>query len=153
LNFHSSEPFLKNNSRNAKEKMAEEIIKLSSEVSLFLDNLNHPFRKEIEQLRLYILLADSRLTENIKWNSPNYSFGNNDRITMRIQPPGKIQLIFHRGVKAQVQPYDRLINDDSGLLTWKENDRAVATFKNMADIENYKPAITKIINDWIDVTK
>jgi len=133
--------------------MAEEIIKLSSEVSLFLDNLNHPFRKEIEQLRLYILLADSRLTENIKWNSPNYSFGNDDRITMRIQPPGKIQLIFHRGVKAQVQPYDRLINDDSGLLIWKENDRAVATFKSMTDIENYKPAITKIINDWIDVTK
>ncbi len=100
----------------------------------FLDGLNHPFRKEIEQLRLNILCANSGLTENIKWNGPSYHFNNNDRITMRIQPPKQVQLIFHRGAKVQEQPKDKLIKDDSGLLTWKENDRAVATFKNMADI-------------------
>ena len=122
---------------------------LNQEVTNFLDGLNHPLRKEIEQLRICILSAESGLTENIKWNGPNYSFENNDRITMRIQPPKQLQLIFHRGAKVQKQPKDKLIKDDSGLLAWKENDRAVAAFKNLADIENGKPALSKIVKDWI----
>jgi hypothetical protein len=129
--------------------MANQKLNLNREVTKFLDDLNHPFRKEIEQLRQNILNADARLTENIKWNGPNYCLDNNDRITMRIQPPKQVQLIFHRGAKVQQQPKDKLINDDSGLLIWKENDRAVATFKKMTDIENSKPDLTKIVKDWI----
>ena len=62
---------------------------LNREVTDFLDELNHPFRNEIEQLRRYIISANTALTENIKWNGPNYSIHNEDRITMRIQPPKK----------------------------------------------------------------
>jgi len=76
--------------------MAKQKGNLNSEVTKFLDDLRHPFRKEIEQLRLNILSADSGLEENIKWNGPNYCFEKNDRITMRIHPPKQIQLIFHR---------------------------------------------------------
>jgi hypothetical protein len=125
---------------------------LNSEVTQFLDGLNHPFRKEIDALRVIILSANSSLTENIKWNGPNYSFDSKDRITMRIQPPKQVQLIFHRGAKVQEQPKNRLIQDTSGLLTWKENDRAVATFKDMATIETNKSDLTKIIKDWIEAT-
>ena len=42
---------------------------LNSEVTNFLDELNHPFRKEIEQLRNLILTANNNLTENIKWDN------------------------------------------------------------------------------------
>lgn len=127
---------------------------LNSEVTIFLDHLNHPFRKEIEQLRNYILSANSALTENIKWNGPNYCLDNEDRITMRIQPPAKqVQLIFHRGAKKQAQPMDKLIAGKSKLLVWKENDRAIATFKNMHDIENGKTELTEIVAEWISVTK
>jgi len=59
-------------------------------VTTFLDDLNHPFRKKTEQLRKVILSANNELTENIKWNGPNYCFNNNDRITMKIQPPKKL---------------------------------------------------------------
>lgn len=65
---------------------------LNSEVTNFLDGLNHPFRKEIEQLRNYILTANNVLIENIKWKGPNYCFDNNDRIAMRIIPPKQIHL-------------------------------------------------------------
>jgi hypothetical protein len=133
--------------------MAEQKVNLNHEVTKFLDDLRHPFRKEIEQLRQYILSSGSGLEENIKWNGPNYCFDNADRITMRIQPPKQIQLIFHRGAKIQKQPKDKLIKDTSGLLTWKEKDRAVATLKNMAEIENRKQDLTKIVKDWIDATK
>lgn len=123
------------------------------DVTKFLDEQNHPYRNEIEQLRLIILGANNKLSENIKWNGPNYSFADEDRITMRIQPPKQVQLIFHRGAKVKEQPKDKLIREDFGILTWKGNDRAIATFKNMQEIENSKTILTKIVTAWINATK
>jgi hypothetical protein len=127
---------------------------MNKEVSSFLDELNHPFRNEIDELRKCILEANSDLTENIKWNGPNYSIHGEDRITMRVQPLKKqVQLIFHRGAKKQEQPKDKLIENQSGLLFWKENDRAIATFKSMLDIENAKGSLTNIVNEWLNAVK
>jgi len=75
-----------------------------------------------------------------------------DRITMKIQPPKQVQLIFHRGAKIQQQLKGKLVNDDTRLLIWKANDRAVATFKSMAEIEDAKTSIIKIVKDWITAT-
>jgi hypothetical protein len=128
-------------------------LKLNSAVTKFLDELQHPLRDQIEQLRKSILSANSGLTENIKWNGPNYSFHGEDRITMRIHPPKQIQLIFHCGAKVQEQPKNKLITDDSGLLTWKANDRCFVTFKSLADILSRESDLNKIINDWLKTTK
>ncbi len=121
---------------------------LNPDVTTFLDQLKHPFRKEIEALRLMIIKADPALRENIKWNGPNYTLGETDCITMKIQPPKQVQLIFHRGVKVKTQPKGRLIADVGGLLNWKENDRAVATFKSMTDITNAKSELPAIVKAW-----
>lgn len=129
--------------------MTNHPIHLSPEVTTLLDTLNPAFRNEIEQLRLLILSADSGITENIKWNGPNYCFDNEDRISMRVQAPKQVQLIFHRGAKVKEQPKDKLIKDESGILAWKENDRAVASFKNMAEIQSRKDDLTAIVRDWI----
>lgn len=134
--------------------MAIQKINLNSLVTNFLDEQKHPFRKEIEQLRNIILSVNPDLIENIKWNGPNYCFNNEDRITMRIQPPTKqVQLIFHRGAKKQMQPKDKLISNNSKMLVWKENDRAIVTFKNIHDIENGKAELTDIVTEWISSTK
>ena len=124
-------------------------------VSQFLDELNHPLRKEIEQLRICILSEDNRLSENIKWNGPNYCLDNEDRITMRIQPltTKQVQIIFHRGAKKQEPPRDKLIEDKSGLLMWKENDRAITTFENMAEVESRNVDLANIVTEWIKATK
>lgn len=135
--------------------MEKQTTNLNNEVTGFLDELNHPFRKEIEKLRIYILTTSKDLTENIKWNGPNYCFENEDRITMRIQPTTtkQIQLIFHRGAKKQEQPADKIISSESKMLVWKENDRAIVSFKNMKDIDNGKIELTEIIKQWISATK
>lgn len=126
------------------------LVSLNHEVTSFLDMLIHPFRNEIDELRNCILGANSDLTEDIKWNGPNYSINEEDRITMRVQPPKKqVQIIFHRGAKKQEQPKAKLIDDQSGLLIWKENDRAIATFNSMQDIKNAKVILAKIVNDWV----
>lgn len=124
----------------------------SAEVSTFLDELNHPLRMEIENLREFILNSDVRITENIKWNGPNYCINNEDRITMRVQPPKQIQLIFHRGAKVQEIPKNRIIEDDSGLLIWKTSDRAIATFRNLAEIEINRINLNEIVKKWIHAT-
>ncbi len=133
--------------------MTRQIINLNTEVTALLEELNHPFRTEIELLRICILKANNGLEENIKWNGPNYCFGNEDRITMSVQPPTKkAQLIFHRGAKKQMQPKDKLISNKSKMLVWKENDRAIIVFKSLQEIENSIVDLTVIIDEWIRAT-
>jgi hypothetical protein len=124
---------------------------MNPEVSQFLSNLNHPLKNEIDQLRQIILSAEKSVEENIKWNGPNYTFLGEDRITMRVQPISQkqIQLIFHRGAKKQDQPKDNLIQDSSGILVWKEKDRAIATFKSIEEMENKRIALESIIQLWL----
>src|SRR5690606_37485848 len=134
--------------------MEKEKINLNTDVTDLLDDLNHPIRNEIEQLRVCILSANANLTENIKWNGPNYCYENDDRITMNIQPPSKrVLLIFHRGTKKQEQPKDKLIANKSKLLAWKENDRAIVIFKSIQEIESGKAELVTIINEWINAEK
>ena len=132
--------------------MPEKSTKLNKEVTDFLNAQNHPLINEIELLRNIILLADNRLSENIKWNGPNYAVGEEDRLTMKIQPPKQVQLIFHRGAKVKEQPKSKLLDQDFGLLQWRENDRAIASFKSKNEIEIAKENLINIISAWIDKT-
>lgn len=124
----------------------------NQDVTVFLDGLNHPFRKEIELLRTILLSVDEELVEGIKWNGPNYSIRGEDRITMRIHPPTQVQLIFHRGAKVKVQPEKRLLDNDDDFLTWKENDRAIASFHSLEQIEKDRSKLKDIASMWIKAT-
>ncbi len=124
----------------------------SKEVTDFLIALKHPLKKEINEIRKIILNSNKELTEIIKWNAPSFCHKGEDRITMRIHPPKQIQLIFHRGAKVQKIPKDKLINDASGILAWKTNDRAVATFISMGDIKLKTPSLVETINKWLKAT-
>ncbi len=124
-------------------------MKLNQDVSKLVESLNHPMSSEILILRNLILDADSEIDENIKWNSPNYTFRKQDRITLRIQPVKQIQIIFHRGAKKLAQPSERLVEDQGKILIWKENDRAIATFKSTQEIIDSKPFLINVIKAWI----
>jgi Domain of unknown function (DU1801) len=135
------------------ESWAKQNINFNPDVSFFLDEQNHPLRKEIQLLRQFILSANINLLENIKWNGPNYCMDKEDRITIKIQPPKNIQIIFHCGAKVKEQPKEKLIKEDFGLLAWKGNDRAIATFKSILEIEKCKETLSAIINEWLNATK
>ena len=70
-------------------------------VTAFLETLEHPRKAEIERLRAIILAADPTLGEQIKWNAPSFGRNGEDRITFRLQPGDKVDLIFHRGAKVK----------------------------------------------------
>lgn len=124
----------------------------NQDVNDFLDGLNHPFRKEIELLRTILLSVESEIVEGIKWNGPNYRVQGEDRITMRIHPPTQVQIIFHRGAKIKTQPGKRLLDKDYDFLTWKENDRAIASFQSLEQIEKDRSKIKEIATMWIKAT-
>ncbi|MFI2744217.1 DUF1801 domain-containing protein [Zhouia sp. PK063] len=126
--------------------------KLNSEVSTFLDELHHPFRVEIEALRHIILNAVDGLSEHIKWNGPNYSYKTADRITLKIQPPKQLHLIFHCGAKKQAALTKRVIDTPSKILLWKDHQRAVATFKSLEEITTVQAELTIIVKQWIKAT-
>lgn len=129
------------------------MINFNDEVTKFLDEQNHPLRHVIEELRQIILGSNDHLAENIKWNAPNYLYDGEDRVTLKIQPPKQTQIIFHRGAKKLAQPKKKLINDESGLLLWKENDRAIASFKSLEDVKKSANSLKHIINDWVIAAK
>lgn len=135
------------------KKNKEEKSTNTEDVTAFLAGLKHPLKNEIDEIRKIVLSSNKGLAEIIKWNAPSFCHKGEDRITMRIHPPKQIQLIFHRGTKVQKIPKDKLINDASGILAWKTNDRAVATFTSMGDIKLKTSSLVEIINKWLKATK
>lgn len=125
---------------------------LNSKVTDFLDSLNHALWAEIECLRNIIMSTDYELTEGIKWNGPNYSINGKDRITMRINPQKQIQVIFHRGAKVKEPLKERLLSGQYDILIWKENDRAIASFKSLDEIQENSQMIREIVTKWIEAT-
>lgn len=125
---------------------------MNKTVTEYLDNLNHPLREEIEEVRKIILGANKSLEENIKWNGPNYSVAMNDRISIKVIPPKQIMIIFHRGAKVLEQPKEKLLAVDYGLLEWRTNDRAIATLKNMEYIKLYRKELSELVMNWLKKT-
>ncbi len=122
-----------------------------SEVDIYLDTLDHTRKAEILKLRELILDAVSGLTETIKWNAPNYGRGDADRITMRLHPGNRLQLILHRGAKAGADDLFRFEDPDK-LIAWAAPDRGVITIKDAADLAGKAAAIGEVLRRWVAMT-
>lgn len=119
----------------------------------YLQNLEHPLKKEIEEVRLVILQSNPQLTEHIKWNAPSFCINNEDRITFQLQGKGFFRLVFHRGAKVKEDAGNgRLIDDTTGLLEWVTDDRAIIKFADMSDVEAKKEKLAQVITKWLEAT-
>jgi len=121
-----------------------------TDVHHFLQILNHPLADVITLLREIIKHAEPNLGEHIKWNAPSFYKNGEDCITFNF-PPKKdaVLLIFHRGVAKKEVPTNKLINDTSGILQWKTNDRAVARFSSTSEVISQKEALLNLIKLWL----
>lgn len=121
-------------------------------VRIYLENLDHPLKSEFLKIREMVFKANPNLSEQIKWNAPSFCLNGEDKITFNL-PPKKdsLQLVFHRGVKKKELPKEKLINDDSGLLKWVTNDRAVIRFTSMQEILENETKFIDIIQKWLEV--
>ncbi|HYP61380.1 MAG TPA: DUF1801 domain-containing protein [Thermomicrobiales bacterium] len=123
----------------------------SGMVDQFMAALEHPLKAEIERLRAIIIGANAGISEQIKWKAPSFCYRGDDRVTMKLHPVSQVQLIFHRGSKPK-DTANFAFEDNSGLLKWAAKDRGVATFRNMAEIEQHKVALRDLLNRWMIAT-
>jgi hypothetical protein len=122
-----------------------------SEVDIYLDTLDHTRKAEVLALRDLILNAVPGLTETVKWNAPNYGRGDADRITMRLHPGNRLQLILHRGARAGADDLFRFEDPDK-LISWAAPDRGVITIKDAADLATKAAAMSEIFRRWVAMT-
>lgn len=120
----------------------------SDKVDQLMEKVDHPQKAAIEYLRVAILGVDPEITEQVKWNAPSFSYDGEDRVTFQLRSQD-VQLIFHRGaaVREDTESFD--FPDDTGLMKWKSNDRAVVTFKDLAEVKAKEQAFNDLVKRWI----
>jgi hypothetical protein len=94
-------------------------------VAQHLEDLDHPRKHDIERVRSALLASDAELGERIKWNAPSIGYDGQDRVTFRLQPGSRFELVLHRGVRKRDDPFQ--FHDPDGLLTWATSDRGTTT--------------------------
>lgn len=123
------------------------------QVEEYLHQLEHPLKKEIEEVRSFILSVDDRITEHIKWNAPSFCVQGEDRITLNLQGKGFIRLIFHCGAKVKDHDVKGTLTEDTAeILEWASQDRAIVKIVDIDDLEQKKEQLEAVIARWIEVT-
>jgi hypothetical protein len=121
----------------------------NEKVDAYLATSEHPRKEEIQQLRLAILAADPEIAESVKWNAPNFRFAGVDRVTFRLQPGDRVQLIFHRGAAVRDDTDGFHFDDPTGMLEWAAPDRGVLTLADAGDTAARETAIVDLVRRWV----
>jgi hypothetical protein len=114
-----------------------------------MERLDHPLKEGVEQLRTAILDSNDQITEHIKWNAPSFRYAGEDRVTFRLYPENRVQLIFHRGATARSDAANFAFDDDSGLLRWVADDRAALALRDVKDAEAKQRDLVEVVNRWV----
>jgi hypothetical protein len=120
-------------------------------VDAYLESLEHRHKPAIETLRRLIHDAVPGLTERIKWNAPSFGPGEDDRVTMRLHPGDRLQLILHRGAKAGADDLFRFEDPDK-LISWAAPDRGVVNFADADDLARKSDALRPVLQRWVACT-
>jgi hypothetical protein len=118
----------------------------SQEVDGFMGGLDHPRKEGMERLRTAILNSNDGISEHVKWNAPSFRYAGEDRVTFRLYPSDRAQLVFHRGSKVEPGAKDFAFEDDTGLLEWVAADRAVMALP-AADARPQD--LVDVVNRWV----
>ena len=121
----------------------------SAAVEQYLTALRHPLKAGVLQLRAAILTADPGISETVKWNAPNFRYDGQDRVTFRLQPGDRLQLIFHRGAKVRADAAGFVFEDPSGLMTWAAPDRAVMDFPDLEAVAARQTQVVALVSRWV----
>jgi len=115
-----------------------------------MSGLEHSRKAEIEELRRVILDASSELVEHIKWNAPSYQVDGGDRITMRLKPGDRVELVLHRGAQKRVDAFEFV--DPVGLVEWKACVRGVVAFA-AGDVRRLAGDVSTLVVAWVEAIR
>lgn len=117
--------------------------------------LAHPKRAEAEALRAIIReLKSPKLEEGIKWNAPSYALGGVHYLTFNFGDKKSVRLIFHCDTaRKETKGGPPLIADESGLLVFQSDIRALAAFRSMDEVSAAKKALPGLVKRWVEAAR
>ncbi len=121
----------------------------SADVDRFMSALVHPLKEGVSSLRCAMLDGNPDVSEHVEWNAPSFCHAGVDRVTFRLRPDARVQLVFHRGAKVRTDSAQFAFDDPSGLLTWLAPDRAVVTLEDADAIRLHQAEIVSLVTRWI----
>ncbi|WAB84449.1 DUF1801 domain-containing protein [Microcella daejeonensis] len=120
----------------------------ADEVEGFIAGLPAPQRETMAALCAVIRGSDARLTESIAWGAPSFSLDDHLFTTGIDRRSGRVRLVLHSGARSTLAMRGR-IDDATGMLEWKSDDRAVLHLADAAGVEAAQPALTALLRSWI----
>jgi len=119
--------------------MAKKTVNNTEKVNEFMNQLDHPFKAEVQAVRDIIKNVNKDITEEIKWNAPSFSY-KGYMATFNLWAKQHVHLIFHNGA---------ILSNESGLLEGDYVDRRMVYFSNMEDVKAKQPDLEKAIREWV----
>jgi hypothetical protein len=113
----------------------------TADVDAYMERLDHPFKAEVEAVRAIIRGVDPRITEQVKWNAPGFSY-KGYMATFNLHATRHLHLVWHNGV---------VLEDPDGLLEGSYPDRRMTYFTGMAEVEARRPALEALVRRWVEL--
>jgi uncharacterized protein YdhG (YjbR/CyaY superfamily) len=113
-------------------------------VDEFMDQLDHPFKSEVQMIREIIKSVNKDIAEEIKWNAPSFSYNGEYLVTFNLWEKKRVHLVFHNAEISKVR---------SNLLVGDYEHRRMAYFVDKDDIKAKKAALEKTLKDLIRLQK
>lgn len=110
-------------------------------VDLYMSDLAHPLKEEIEAVRCIIKSANGNIKEQVKWNAPSF-FYREDLVTFNPRLQTAVHLVFH---------HPKIVNIQSPLLQGDYKDRRMMYLENMKEIIRYKSDLENIIDSLVQL--
>jgi uncharacterized protein YdhG (YjbR/CyaY superfamily) len=113
--------------------------KQSVTVNEFMQTLDHPFKSEVEAIRVIIKGVDRNITEQIKWNAPSFSY-KDYLATFNLRATQHVHLVFHN---------PKITSIKSELLEGDYGDRRMAYFGDMNDVKAKQAELERVIKELV----
>jgi uncharacterized protein YdeI (YjbR/CyaY-like superfamily) len=109
-----------------------------------MQELDHPLKSEISQLREILKSADERLAERIKWNAPSYHLEEVDIVTFGpiMRKKDEILLVFH---------HPKIVEVSSSILEGKFKDRRLVTLRNQAEVTAKAEELVRVLRELLQL--
>jgi hypothetical protein len=132
--------------------VTERVTEPETAIESYLAETPEPARAALAELCRIISSSDERIRGEIKWNAPSFAIDDHFATTGLIKGGG-VRLVLHTGAKRTGAKRKPVIDNPEGLLDWKDADRAVTVFADVAEVRRQEDALRVILSEWIAQTQ
>ena len=113
----------------------------SDGVDAYMQKLEHPLKKEMEEVRTIIKQATVKIKEQVKWNAPSF-FYKEDLATFNPRMLNAVHIVFHHA---------NIVKIKSPLLQGDYKDRRMMYLHNREEVLAYQTELEKIIRELVEM--